>query len=316
VTSYLLRRLSFAALLVFVVSSSAFMLPRLVPGDYATATLGIEARRETAAETRARLGLDRPLAAQYADWLRGAARLDFGRSLLYDRPVTDLIPERAANTAVLAATALFFATCIGIPLGILTGSRRGGFVPAVVRSMSVLLLSMPPLLTSLLFVFIAARTGWAPIGGMRSADAAGGAAADLIRHLVVPAAALALPIAALFERLQGQAIRETLAQPFVLASLSRGVPRARLVWRDALKASLRPVIAVYGLIVGSLLSGSFVVEVITSWPGLGQLTLEALRARDIYLVAGCAAAGALFLAAGTVLSDVALAWADPRTIAA
>jgi len=242
-----------------------------------------------------------------------AARFDFGDSLLYDRPVRDLIPERAANTAILAVTALLLATIIGVPLGIVTGSRRGGVVPHAIRSASVVLLSMPPLLTSLFLVFFAARTGWFPIAGMRSAVApAGGAALDLLHHLVVPAAAIALPLAAMFERLQAQAMNEVVGEPFVLATVARGVPRSRVVWRDALKAALRPVAAVYGLVVGTLLSGSFAVEVITAWPGLGRLMLEALGARDVYLVAACAGAGSIFLAIGTLASDVALAYVDPR----
>jgi peptide/nickel transport system permease protein len=106
---------------------------------------------------------------------------------------------------------------------------------------------------------------------------------------------------------------EVVRQPFVLAALARGVPRSRIVWRDALKAALRPVASIYGLVVGTLLSGSFAVEIVTSWPGLGQLMLNALRARDVYLVAGCAAVGSVFLAAGTFLSDAALAFVDPRT---
>ena len=128
----------------------------------------------------------------------------------------------------------------------------------------------------------------------------------------MPAGALALPLAAMFERLQAQAMADTIGAPFVLATFARGVPRARVVWRDALKASLRPVASVYGLVVGTLLSGSFVVEVITAWPGLGRLMLDALRARDVYLVAGCAGTGAIFIAFGTLLSDAALALVDPR----
>src|SRR4051812_28647135 len=99
---YLLRRLVFAAVLVFTVSSGSLLLTRWTPGDYATATLGLGANRERSAEMRARYGLDQPVLAQYRHWLAGALRFDFGRSLAYDRPVTDLIPGRAANTAVLA----------------------------------------------------------------------------------------------------------------------------------------------------------------------------------------------------------------------
>jgi peptide/nickel transport system permease protein len=310
--AYFSRRLIFALFLVFAVSSASLVLARLAGGDYVTESLGIEASRETIADARARLGLDQSIGAQYRDWIGRAIRLDFGRSLLFDRPVADLIPERAANTAILAFTALLFATIIGLPLGIVAGSRRG-FVPGAIRGTSLVLLSMPPLLTSLFLIFVAARTGWLPIAGMRSpGEPATGLTLDLLHHLVVPAAALALPLAAMFERLQAQAMADTIAAPFVLATLSRGVPRSRVVWRGALRAALRPVAAVYGLVVGTLLSGSFVVEYVSAWPGLGRLMLDALRARDVYLVAGCAGAGSIFIAAGALLSDLALALVDPR----
>jgi peptide/nickel transport system permease protein len=316
VTAYLARRLLFAIFLVFAVSSSAMILARVAPGDYVTEALGPGAHPDSLAQARARYGLDRSVFAQYGDWLSHAVRFDFGRSMANDRPVAELIPERAANTALLATTALALATLVGIPLGIVSGSRSRGVLTSSIRALSIVLLSMPPLLTSLFLVFLAARTGWLPIGGMRSAGAPGGLTLDLIRHLIVPATALALPLAAMFERLQSQAIAETIGQPFVLATLARGVPRPRVIWRDALKAALRPVASIYGLVVGTLLSGSFAVEIMTAWPGLGRLMLDALVARDVYLVAGCAAAGALFLAAGTLLSDALLAAVDPRAMEA
>ena len=304
-TRYIARRLAFAALLVMLVSSASLILARLAPGDYVDLSLPPEASAEAKAQARARLGLDRSISAQYVDWLAAAVRLDFGRSFLYDRPVRDLIPERAANTAILALTALFVATAIGLPLGVVSGSRRGRLSNAI-RFVSLVLLSMPPLLTSLFLVSVAARTGWFPIGGM------GGSAIEVLHHLVLPAAAIGVPLAAVLERLQAQAMGEVIGAPFVLATLARGVPRARVVWHSALKPALRPVASVYGLIVGSLLSGSFVVEVITAWPGLGSLMLDALRARDVYLVTGCAGTGALFLACGTLVSDLALGVVDPR----
>ncbi len=304
---YVGRRLLFAIVLVFAVSSASLLLARLAPGDYVTQTLGVGAGRQTIEEARARYGLNRSFAAQYRDWLVGAIHLDLGRSMQYDRPVTDLIPESALNTGILALTALVVATLIGLPLGVVTGTRRHGVVPAVIRAASLVLLSMPPLLTSLFLVFAAAKSGWLPAGGMTSSDGAG-----LLSHMVVPVAALALPLIAMFERMQAQAMSETIGQPFVLATFGRGVPRSRVIWRDALKNALRPVASIYGLVVGTLLSGSFAVETVTAWPGLGQLMLNALRARDVYLVAGCAAAGSVFLAVGTLMSDAALALVDPR----
>lgn len=313
--AYVARRLAFAIFLVLAVSSASLLLARLAPGDYVTESLGAGVRPETLELARERLGLNRSISDQYRDWIARAVRLDFGQSFLYDQPVRDLIPTRARNTAVLAGTALLLATVIGLPLGIITGSRRGGVVSGTIRVVSLVFLSMPPLLTSLFLVFLAAKTGWLPVGGMTSGASEGGwLSVDVLHHLIVPAAALAMPLAAMFERLQAQAIAETLGQPYVLATLARGVPRSRVLWRDALKSALRPIAAVYGLVVGTLLSGSFAVETITAWPGLGRLMLDALRARDVYLIAGCAAAGSVFLAIGTLVSDAALALVDPRAI--
>jgi peptide/nickel transport system permease protein len=309
---YIARRLAFSVLLVFVVSSASLLLASAAPGDFVTESFGAVVSPETAARARVRYGLDQPIAEQYGRWLTRVIRFDFGRSLVYDRPVADLVPERAANTALLAVAALILSTVIGLPLGILSGSRRG-IVSAIVRGASVALVSMPPLLTSLLLVFVAARTGWLPIDGMRSSTAGSTSVVDVLRHMIVPVVALALPIAATFERLQSQALADTVRQPFVAATLARGVSEQRVVWRDALKAAFVPVASMYGLVVGSLLSGSFVVEMVTAWPGLGRLMLDGLRARDAYLVAGCAAAGTVFLAFGTLLSDAAVAFVDPRS---
>jgi len=311
---YLLRRLGFAVVLVFVVSSAALLLTRIAPGDFATVS-GQDLTIEQRAQMRASLGLDRSLASQYFSWLGGAVRFDFGRSLLYSRPVNVLVGERALNTAVLATMALLTATLVGIPLGIYTGTRTGP-LRSIVRALSLVGLSVPPLVGSLALVFLAARTGWFPVGGMTSS---GGADltwaawfADLARHVPLPALALALPMAATLERLQSEAIESAPRERFVAASRARGVDRWRSILRHAWPVSLRPVLGLYGVMIGSLFSGSFVVEVVTSWPGLGRLMFDALKARDLFLVAGCAATGAFFLAAGTLLADLLLAYTDPR----
>lgn len=308
---YLLRRTATALVLVFVVASASLVLARLAPGDYATASLGVGARPEAVAAARARYGLDRSIAAQYLQWIGKAARFDFGRSFAYDRPVRELIAERAGNTAILALIALLLATGLGLPLGVVSGTARG-VAPALIRTLSVALLSMPPLLTSLLLVFVAARTGWLPIGGMQSLGPDAGGLLDRGRHLVVPVLAIALPIAAFLERLQAQSIAAVTGAPFVIAALARGVSRRRALWRHALTVAVRPVVAMYGVIIGTVLSGSFAVEIVTAWPGLGRLMLDALRARDVYLVAGCAATGALILATGTLVADLASAAVDPN----
>jgi peptide/nickel transport system permease protein len=137
-------------------------------------------------------------------------------------------------------------------------------------------------------------------------------AADLARHLVLPALALAVPIGAMFERLLSRALSATLREPCLRAAATRGLPEHRLHYLHGLRLSLTPVASLYGVVAGSLLGGSFAVEIVTSWPGLGRLMYEGLISRDLYLVAGCAAAGSVFLAAGTLLSDAVAAWNDPR----
>jgi len=312
---YLLRRLAFALLLIFVVSSAALLLTRVAPGDFTTQQ-ALNMDPDTLARLRRELGLDRPLAAQYFSWLGGAVRFDFGQSLLYSRPVSTLISERALNTAVLAIVALIFATAIGVPLGVYSGSRPRGIGRSMVRAISVFGLSVPPLIGSLALVFLAARTGWFPVGGMTSAAGLEMTwtqwLADLARHIPVPALALAIPLAASLERLQSQAIAFAAQERFVAASQARGLERTQALLRHAWPVSLRPVLGLYGVMIGSLFSGSFVVEVVTSWPGLGRLMFDALKARDLFLVAGCAATGALFLAMGTLVADLLLAWTDPR----
>lgn len=311
---FLARRLVFAVLLVTSVSSGALLLTRLAPGDVTT-NLGALARPDEVARTRAKFDLDHGVLSQWSTWVLRAVRFDFGDSFLYNRPVSGLIRRAAANTAVLAVVALSLATIVGIPLGIISGSGSGA-VGTAIGGVSLVCLSIPPLLTSLLLVFIASRTGWIPAGGMTSVSSVdvGWLAwtLDVARHLPLPAIALALPIAATFERLQAQSMTETIQQPFVVAALARGVSRRRLLLGHAWRASLRSMCAIYGLAIGALLSGSFVVEYVTAWPGLGRLMYEALRARDIYLVAGCAAMGGTFLALGSVIADLLLFASDPR----
>lgn len=311
---YLLTRLAFALVLVFVVSSAALLLTRLAPGDF-TVSQGLDLTIQEREHLRESLGLNQSLTAQYAAWLGGVLRFDFGRSLLYSRPVSALISERALNTAVLAITALVVATLIGIPLGIYSGTSTG-IGRSIVRGLSTLGVSVPPLIGSLALVFLAARTGWLPVGGMTSSSGAELTwlqwLGDLATHLPLPAMALAIPMAATLERLQSEAISAASRERFVAASRARGVDRRRAILQHAWPVSLRPVLGLYGVMIGTLFSGSFVVEVVTSWPGLGRLMFDALKARDLFLVAGCAATGALFLAAGTLIADLLLAYTDPR----
>lgn len=283
---FILRRTAFAVILVFVVSSASLLLARYAPPEDAFGTERAALERE-----RHRLGFDEPLVQQYAHWLGNSLRLDFGESLRFRRPVSELVRERVGYTALLGITGLALATLIGIPLGVFTGSRERGVAVA------------------------AARTGWLPAGGLPQIPSDAGMAdtvAIVARYLFLPSVALALPVAASIERLQSQSLRDVLNEPCIIAALGRGIPYRRVIWRHALRLSLKPVVAIYGITIGAVLSGSFVVEIVMSWQGLGDLMFQALQARDLYLIAGCAATGSAGLAAGILISDLALVAIDPR----
>jgi peptide/nickel transport system permease protein len=303
---FVLRRAATALVLVLVVSSAALFLARVSPGDHLS-SFGADPKIVNA--ERIRLGLDRPLLVQYWRWITHVARFDLGESVRYPgRSVADLISERAGYSALVGCAALVFATILGIPLGVLTGSRPTGVARMAVRAVVILLLSLPPVVLSLLLLLVAARTGWFPVGGLPPDPTF----TETAWYLVLPVLALGLPIAAVLEQLQGRALSEALSDPSVLAARARGISQRRLIWRHAFRLSLTPVLAVYGVIVGSVISGSFVVEYVMTWPGLARLMYDALLARDANLVAGCAATGSASLAVGIFLSDVALAAADPR----
>jgi peptide/nickel transport system permease protein len=303
--------------LVWLAASSMLLLVRIAPGDpLAEFRIRPGVTQGDVDREAARIGLHDPWWTYYGRWIGHAARLDFETSIRYQRPVTALVAERALNTAMLAISALLLATVIGLPLGVIAGSGRQPIVTAAVRVASTVALSAPPLLTSLILAWFAARSGWFPIGGLHDVNAEQFSALerlrDLLWHLVLPVIALALPLAATFERLQADAVTTVRAEPFILAALARGIPESRVLWRDLWRPALGPVIALYGLAAGHLLSGALAVEFVTAWPGLGRLMFDALDTRDLPLAAGCAAAAALFLGVWTALSDLALRLIDPR----
>lgn len=289
------RRLAAALLFVVVVSCAAFVLVRIAPGD-ATTDLYMQ-RGGTAAveETRARLGLDRPMVSHLASWATGLLTFDLGQSSVYGRPVAGLVKERAGATAALASLALLLAAAIGLPLGVLTASRPA--IAAAVAPISIALVACPPIIAVLALLLLAIETGWLSIAQGSYA---------------VPTLALALPLAAMLERLQSRAMAEALASPDLVAAAARGVPRGRLLWVHAARQSLRPVLGIAGAVVGTLFSGSLAVEMVTSWPGLGRLLFDAVAGRDLFLAAGCALVGAVLVAVSNLLADVARALIDPR----
>jgi ABC-type dipeptide/oligopeptide/nickel transport system permease component len=309
------RRLLWLAVTAWLVASATFLLGHFARGDYLAQTLAFRADAASLARIRAAHRLDAPLAERYGTWLARLSRLDLGTSLRYQQPAAPLVASRLANTLLLGLTAFTAACAAGLLAGVVTGSRPHGVLPTCLRAASTAGLSCPPLLASLILVWIAATTGVAPVSGMESIERASGwlaRLADVLHHLPVPALALALPLAAVVERVTAQAIAQALGEPSIRAARARGVPEGQLLRRHALRLGAAPILSVGGTLAGTALSGSFAVELVTSWPGLGRLTYDALLARDADLAAACAIAAALVLGAAVLAADVALATVDPR----
>jgi len=314
---YIARRALHAVILMIAVSVLSFLFADLAPGDYFS-EMRLDPRMSAGAVEgmRSGAGLDRPLPVRYIRWAASVAHGDLGWSLAYNGPVTPLVWPRMGATLLLTGTATLLAWLVALPLGVWAAARRGTWRDGAVSAFLALLLSVPDLLLAIVFLAFAVRTGRFPAGGMTSAEFPSlGAAArvgDMARHLALPAAALALGMLPVLARHVRAGMIEAMDSPFALSARAQGIPRFRLLFRHLLPAALNPLISLFGLSLGTLLSASLLVEVVMGWPGLGPLFLEAIMARDFALALAVAMLSTAFLAAGNLVADILLYRADPR----
>ncbi|HEY2548248.1 MAG TPA: ABC transporter permease [Candidatus Acidoferrum sp.] len=314
---YLLRRALHAAFLLFGVSLLTFLFSALTPGSYFDEMrLNPQIAPATILALRAQYQLDRPLPVRYLHWLTAVAHGELGFSFAYNSPVAPLLWTRARNTLLLTVTAMLLAWLVALPLGIWSAAKFGRAADRIVSSATAALLVVPDLVLALGLLILAVRTGWFPTGGLVSVgfDALSPLQKfrDLVLHMTLPVAALALAALPTLIRHIRASVAEALEAPFIRAAVSHGIPHRKLLFGYALRAAANPLIALFGFSVGTLLSGSLLVEVVMSWPGLGPLLLEAILARDLYVVLGGVLFSMIFLVAGNLFADVLLFWADPR----
>ena len=314
---FLLKRALHGAVLLAAVSVFSFALLQLAPGDYfEEMKLDPQISPQTLAHLRAQYGLDQPLPVRYFRWLGSAARGDFGYSFAYAAPVAPLLRVRARNTLLLATIATLLAWLIALPLGTWNAVRAGRWDDRLCTGALSLSLALPDVLIALAALLFAVRTGLLPVGGMVSSNfddlSAPAKLRDLFVHLALPVAVLAFGLVPTITRHVRSAVAETLAAPFVRAARAHGLGGARLLFRHVLPAAANPLISLFGITLATLLSMSLLVEVIMSWPGLGPFFLEAIFARDIYVVIGTVLLSTLFLVVGTLAADLLLFAADPR----
>jgi peptide/nickel transport system permease protein len=314
---FLLRRLAQMIPLLLGITLISFVVMQLAPGDFLT-QMQQDPRISAAAieELRRQYGLDRPWYQQYFFWLANAARLNFGYSLAYHVPVTTLIGERMFNTFVLSLASLIFAWTLAIPLGIIAAVRRNSWIDRVASFFSFAGISIPGFFFALLLLLFAQRTGWFPVGGMRSVEwdmlTPWGQFLDLLHHLALPTLVLGIQgLAGIMRQMRGNLL-DTLRENYVIAARARGLPERRVIVKHAARNAINPLITVFGYSLAGLLSGAALVESVMAWPGLGRLILEAVQGRDLYLVMGSFVMGSLLLLLGNLVGDILLALTDPR----
>ena len=314
---YLVRRLLQAVLLLIAVSVLLFGLMQAAPGDYLSEQrLAGHISPEAMQALRARYGLDKPFVVRYERWIASIGRGEFGYSFSYNEPALQLLLPRVRNTLLVTVPALMISWFIGVPLGVLAAWRRGGWFDRLFAGGNGLLLALPDVLLCLGALFVALRTHWFPAGGMSSTQTGGAGmvthAGDLLWHLALPVTVLVIGALAPIMLHVRSSVAAVMESPYFRAAEGHGVRPFTLLFRHALPAAANPLISLFGLSIAFLLSTSLVVEVILSWPGIGPMLLEAVLARDLFVVLGAVLFSTFFLVAGNLLADILLYAFDPR----
>ena len=315
--TFTLRRLFHLIPILVGVSLLTFLLMALTPGDYYTALLqNPQISPEKIAELRAKRHLDKPWYVRYVYWLKDAVRGDFGYSIAYKISASELIYARLWNTFLLSLFATTLAWSVAVPLGVWAAVKRDSWIDRFCALIAFLGLSIPEVLLALLALMFAASTGWFPVGGAQSAlyDLMSPAEQFWNRghHLILPTLVLAASELAGIMRQMRSNLLDTLRAEYVTAARAKGLPEGWVVYKHALRNAINPLLTIFGYSLGGLLSGSFIVENIMAWPGLGRLTVEALFAKDNELVVASVVMAAALLVLGNFVADLLLAWSDPR----
>ncbi|MFC1539701.1 ABC transporter permease [Candidatus Latescibacterota bacterium] len=315
--TYIIKRFLHMIPLLIGITFFSFMIISLAPGDFLTRmSQNPQITAETIEAMRADFGLDQPWYIQYFKWLWNILHLDFGYSFASQVPVFTLISQRMLNTFILALSAALFAWLLSIPLGIISAVRQNSVVDRTASFVAFIGLSIPQVFFALIMVYFAAKTGWFPIGGMKSIDfeymSIWGQILDLIHHLILPTIVLGSVSMAGRMRQMRANLLDTLLQDYVQTARAKGLTERVVIYKHALRNAINPLITLFGFTLANLLSGAFLVEVVMSWPGLGRLTLDALFARDLYLVMGALIMASVMLILGNLTADILLAVSDPR----
>ncbi len=299
--SFILRRLATSIPVIAGVVTLVFALIHLVPGDPVDAMLGETALPAQRDELRKALGLDRPILVQYGHFVSGLVRGDLGTSFRRATPVSELLAERYPATFQLTLAAMLVATLVALPLGVLAALHARTWIDHASSAVALIGVSIPNFwLGPMLILSFAIRLDWLPVSGR-----------DGLANLVLPATTLGLGLAGILTRMTRSSILETLSEDYIRTAKAKGLSPVVVVWKHAMRNALIPIVTLMALQFGALLAGSVITETIFSWPGVGKLLLEGIRARDYPVVQGVVLTVALTYVAVNLLTDLIYAWVNP-----
>lgn len=303
----ILSRLLQGILVLFVVSMLTFALLAAAGGDALT-TLRNDplVSDKTLEEQRRVYGLDQTIIVRYTRWLGGLARGEMGESFSFRAPVWTLLWPRLLNTLSLASVALLLAWMIALPLGSMAARRPRSWIDRLCGMVVLLASSAPRIVLALVALAFAARTSLFSVGG-----GTGGATGSFL-NILLPAFVLSVPLIALFLAQVRDGLGAALREEFVQVARAKGLSERVVTLRHALRAALNPLITIFGYSIGGLVSGSVIVETVLGWPGLGLLSVLAVRSRDVPLLMGVVLITSIAVLVGNLVADILLRFNDPR----
>lgn len=326
----LIRRIVGAIPVLIAISFLIFMLMHIAPGDPVTLMLGDNAIPEDVAKLRSELGLDKPILVQYWDFLSRAVVGDFGRSLKFGEPVMKLVAERLPATLELALASLIVAILIAVPLGVYSAIKHNSLLDHAGMSVALIGVSLPNFwLGIMLIYFLGGQLNLLPVAGrieygidvksitglyLIDSVITGNVAAfnSVLKHLLMPAVTLGSALAAIVTRISRSSVLEVMRQDYVTTARAKGLSEKTVIWRHILRNALITIITILGLQLGALLSGSVVTETVFSYPGIGDLLIQSISARDYKLTQILILMFAVTYFVVNLLVDFLYSWVDPR----
>ncbi|HVZ81305.1 MAG TPA: ABC transporter permease [bacterium] len=317
--NYLLRRLLVMVPMVLGISILTFAILQLSPGDPASLSVSLNSKIDPGYITklRASYGLDQPVYVQYGHWLQGMLTLNFGNSFMDGRPVSTVIAERLPATLLLSGLSEVLLFLVAVPLGVMAAYYRGSWLDRFLTLFSFAGFAMPTFWLALMLMLIfGVHLGWLPVSGMTSVGSEYlpwyGRIGDLALHLILPLVVTTYGGLASVSRYARTSMLEVIRQDYIRTARAKGLSEFQVVFKHALPNALIPIITLLGLSLPALIGGSFIIETIFAWPGMGRLGFEAIMSRNYTLVMGIGTISAILTLLGNLLADIGYALADPR----